>query len=257
MNDALLKQREWANRVYKWIHSLHGKGPKHVEQRRICLTRLLSNGELKEWEKGIVIHALGDAYAHTYVATIGGKQQEVAFGWIEGHAEPNSADLGRHHDYIAYNRGKYAAYVTNLYYALGGKDVNANALIQQLFKMSNDESQVPNTGNPEIDIKGEQRSFENFAKTKANYSYGFKPDPHALDDIEIPTPSISDMDSLMHKIENACCDKATNETVTSSSKPKGVPTAPLPATQKPAPSAWFQFWSGFGNAISQNGGFGP
>jgi RHS repeat-associated protein len=83
------KQEAWAWDVYNWLHSLHGGDNEAVKARRKCLGRLLGTPNLKPWVKGFLIHALGDAYAHTYDDGKGGR---AAYGFASGHAPWSSVD---------------------------------------------------------------------------------------------------------------------------------------------------------------------
>jgi RHS repeat-associated protein len=52
--------------VQEWLHSLHGGGPNGIAGRRSCIMNLLQGSKLDVWEKGFLIHALGDTFAHTW-----------------------------------------------------------------------------------------------------------------------------------------------------------------------------------------------
>lgn len=97
------------------LHSLHGGGPAQVAKRRDDLDALvrvaLEQGE-PDWRVGLIIHAYGDSYAHTYI----NGDEEHAYGWPLGHAEDGHAP-----DKIALAGPKYLTYVGRLYKALGGQ----------------------------------------------------------------------------------------------------------------------------------------
>lgn len=105
--------------IIKWLHSLHGGGEERVAARRACLEKLLANnlGNLSNWEKGLIIHALGDAYAHTYVSN----EKTEAYGDVWGHIfdvhEP---------DIIANHPDKYLEYLASLNRIFGGKVSDEN-----------------------------------------------------------------------------------------------------------------------------------
>jgi len=133
------RKGEWSKLVvYNWLHSLHGGGLAAILNRRKCLEDVLQGGmgALTSWQKGLLIHALGDSYAHTYNdnGIIG------AYGWPNGHG-PGSVpghrtDGGHWPDLIGNRPELYKAYVAQLYTSLGGTgDASAKPIIMRLFAM--------------------------------------------------------------------------------------------------------------------------
>lgn len=115
--------------IQEVLHSLHGGD---AIKRRDCLKKLLKEEKLKPWQKGLIIHAFGDAYAHSYVED--GKVK--AYGGITGHGIfPTAAGwvtnplglgnvFGGHPDSIGLHNNTYRKYVNDLYDVLktGGGD---------------------------------------------------------------------------------------------------------------------------------------
>lgn len=119
--DAIGALSRWrldqAEMIQDYLHSLSADPVK----RRCILTHLLQNPDLPPNQRGILIHALGDAYAHTF----------DLFG-EHGFAPPFGHTLGGHApDHIGNAPGKYEQYVQNLYGLLGGAadDPNLQAFL--------------------------------------------------------------------------------------------------------------------------------
>ncbi|WP_203292402.1 hypothetical protein [Maricaulis parjimensis] len=103
----------YRHRIVGVLHSLHGGGPEAVDRRRADLQRSLANRPAGEnadiWQSGLIIHALGDSYAHT--TGVGGDQG--AYGELYGHLFD-----GHSPDYVAMRPPVYRAYIEALYAAL-------------------------------------------------------------------------------------------------------------------------------------------
>lgn len=118
--DALWNKH--SKSLMKTLHSLHGGDHKAVARRRADLKSLLMEGRERgepDWKLGLIIHAYGDSYAHTYQKD--GK--EKAYGIPHGHAGD-----GHTPDKIGEFPDKYLAYVQGLYEALGGSGSASQAL---------------------------------------------------------------------------------------------------------------------------------
>jgi RHS repeat-associated protein len=104
--------------IQNYLHSLHGGKAIHVFFRRECLRCLLSGGvsSLKNWEKGLLIHALADSYAHT----AGSGDDAQAYGAPLGHAV-QSLTKWTNPDAIANSVEKYSDYIEALDSAVGSK----------------------------------------------------------------------------------------------------------------------------------------
>jgi RHS repeat-associated protein len=106
------EETAWAMDVYNWLHSMHGGNNAAVIARQKCLGRLLRTPNLKPWVRGFLIHALADAYAHTYDDGKGGRAS-YSFPW--GHANLAYADLGHETDAIGSWPAGYFQYIYQLY----------------------------------------------------------------------------------------------------------------------------------------------
>jgi len=102
-----------AGRIQDNLHSLTGGSPC---RRRCVLRTILRTQQLSTPQRGLIIHALGDAYAHTWFDWFGG---EHGFGAPFGHALAGHAP-----DHIGTDPGKYQNYVGSLYSAPGGAPNN-------------------------------------------------------------------------------------------------------------------------------------
>lgn len=95
-----------AERIQNYLHSLTDNPAK----RRCVLTHLLQQPGLQPWQRGLLLHALGDAYAHSW----------ELFG-EHGFPPPLGHAIGGHApDYIGNAPSKWQSYVQNLYGLLGG-----------------------------------------------------------------------------------------------------------------------------------------
>lgn len=115
-----------SKRLMKILHSLHGGDQKAVIKRRADLKSLLMEGRERgepDWKLGLIVHAYGDSYAHTYLKN--GK--ETAYGIPLGHAGD-----GHTPDKIGEFPDKYLAYIQSLYEALGGTGA-ANEALARLY----------------------------------------------------------------------------------------------------------------------------
>jgi RHS repeat-associated protein len=100
----------WSKQVYNCLHSLHGGDrAKSLERREQLHDYLKQNYQrLNVWQKGIMLHALGDAFAHT-------DANDDAWKWRLGHGLH-----GHLPDYISHDPEKFGKYVRTLYSALNG-----------------------------------------------------------------------------------------------------------------------------------------
>jgi len=108
--------------VQYYLHSLRGNDPTKLREYLECL---LKSGKFTEEEKGLLVHALGDTYAHAYpeIARRPGRSgqpyatgNEVLYSPGLGHAL-----AGHTPDYIGNNPAKYGRYVDQLYSSLSGQ----------------------------------------------------------------------------------------------------------------------------------------
>jgi hypothetical protein len=106
----------WRNDVTGVLHSLHGGNRDAVEKRREQIRRAIARSIAdpdRDWLTGILMHAYGDAYAHTKGEL--GASDEAAYGVWTGHAIPSL--FGDDPDDIKNPRTepKYFAYIDDLY----------------------------------------------------------------------------------------------------------------------------------------------
>ncbi|WP_152025180.1 hypothetical protein [Congregibacter litoralis] len=138
----------WRNDVTGVLHSLHGGDNTAVAERRDAISKALSTSiknPKQDWLSGLLIHALGDAYAHT--ANAYGSITENAYGpWI-GHAIPSL--LHRNPDAIRrpLARKKYLGYVTNLYDVLRQDSSSDTEFAKILDFLAGFECKSDNCGN--------------------------------------------------------------------------------------------------------------
>jgi RHS repeat-associated protein len=111
LDDLSAEERTELNDIQNYLHSLHGGKAFDVFLRRECLRCILMtfSSSLKNWEKGLLIHALADSYAHTR----GSDDDPKAYGRPFGHAAP-SAFTFTDPDVIANSPDKYSDYIDAL-----------------------------------------------------------------------------------------------------------------------------------------------
>src|SRR5262249_23236953 len=98
---------------------------------------------LQTWERGILIHALGDAYAHShevqnYLAINGIPvsvgSEDVAFSFPLGHFQADN-DLGHEYDLIGYRPQLYQQYIQQLWSVLGTISPNPSGADQSYLNI--------------------------------------------------------------------------------------------------------------------------
>lgn len=106
---------EWRDDITGGLHSLHGGDSDAIMARREELANILRDtlqDEKLDWMSGMLIHALGDAYAHTKNEYL--RPEEKAYGKVFGHACAslfgNSPDKICRED----NKDKYLGYLQSL-----------------------------------------------------------------------------------------------------------------------------------------------
>lgn len=104
----------YRHRIIAILHSLHGGNESDVAARRERLSRLIGDadpaGPDYYWTTGLLLHALGDSFAHT-------RTDGQAYGELYGHAFD-----GHTPDNIGERSELYLAYVETLHEALAGTD---------------------------------------------------------------------------------------------------------------------------------------
>lgn len=185
------REYQWAKDINEVLHSLHGGDAEAVKKRRACLKKLLESGTLNTWEKGLVTHALGDAYAHT-------TKEDTAYPWPWGHFKPGGTDkpgtdLGHNVDAIARNPTKYQMYVLALYDALGGQSPMGNA---QLLTILNNAPKMP------MDKAAALKQMQGLA-TQFGYNNPYIPGLKK-EDQAMKSLSRQEVQVLINKIKKAC-----------------------------------------------------
>lgn len=133
-NKTPLTKDKYTQDAVTKLHSLHGGNLNAIKLRRDSIYNAISSN-LKQsnnfWKAGVLIHAYGDAFAHTKNF---GSESEVAYGPTIGHLIHSI--IGEDPDQITYkeNKQKYLAYVDKLYALLETKNANPKEL--QDFKES-------------------------------------------------------------------------------------------------------------------------
>lgn len=103
------------------LHSLHGGGSEQIDNRRRKLAELIRkyhglNARENDWKVGLLIHALGDSYAHVYSMDGG---SEKAYGPSFGHLN----EKGNYSpDSIQENFANYTQFTQALFESLAGND---------------------------------------------------------------------------------------------------------------------------------------
>lgn len=98
------------------LHSLHGGDSEKIKQRRTEVENGIKNNLKKTddvWKAGLLIHTLGDTYAHTYKKFW--TNDEVAYGPATGHL--GDSIFGEDPDSVTSpkTKVKYLAYIDNLF----------------------------------------------------------------------------------------------------------------------------------------------
>ena len=149
--DAMKASPEMASDIKKYLHSLTGGDPEKLRKYLACL---LKNPAFTEVGRGLLIHALGDAYSHTYLAdaivpTNGPyfptgpympmRKEETLYGPSPFLFGFNIGHLTSGHtpDYIASNPKNYGAYVDKLYENLKAMNGGAAAHPEMLDALKN------------------------------------------------------------------------------------------------------------------------
>jgi hypothetical protein len=113
------------------LHSIHGGKEEKVRKRREDLKQLITEAIKRgdpDWRVGLIIHAYGDSFAHTFTKM--GKEHSY---------KPPFGHAGHGHtpDKIGNFPKKYQDYVAGLYVALGGQSDPATALAGLLKILEN------------------------------------------------------------------------------------------------------------------------
>lgn len=199
------EQRRWMKEVMELIHSLHGGDP---AERQKCLKSLLQDPTLSREERGIVIHALGDAFAHTYSNANGG---EVAYdAGKDGHMVDTMK--GKCPDCLGNKRSseQHAAYFVSLCQTLGG---NLGACATCSARVSASLNAARSWTDRQMDRQQEDynisaRDYLRHEAKQLGFSAnaGWRPEFGGTSNYYRQL-SKAEIDSLMKKIKKACCVK--------------------------------------------------
>jgi len=175
--------------IQETLHSLHGGDSLEIGARRKCLEEMLksNNAELANWEKGLLIHALGDAYSH--VRSDSGRLK--AYGAPVGHLYDSLSK--NEPDVIANNPRSFIAYTAALNRALGGK-MDGQALARFQGHMTQ------RYQNQDAAIAGAKDYVSSNFGYRGNYS------PEGGKNLgPYPTLTNDQIRSFIEKVKNACC----------------------------------------------------
>lgn len=212
----MYKDNAWRRDVQRILHSLSGGDPKAMQ---VCLARMLKNKtlnpKLETWEKGFIIHALGDTYAHTYYDQ--GSNNSLLYDSPFGHLND-----GQTPEVLWNNRGKYDSYVENLFSALGG---TGNAKLDDFKEFLNKKGNISPISrtiegvNGDYQAYSEEDTIENsinkfdkrmtssnaFKKLKAEYrKYDPRHGMKTLPELVLHMPTHDEVQKLIDKIKDSC-----------------------------------------------------
>jgi RHS repeat-associated protein len=178
--------------VQQWLHSLHGGNAQAVQRRRACLAKMLRRGDLATWQKGFIIHALGDAFSHTFYSSRGTQ----AYGYPVGHGLH-----GTDPDNIALRQDVYQAYVSALYEALH----QGSGQVSQVSRLLDHAEQLP------VDIDMANVDMGSFVRS--NYGYNeedfewYRPEAGHVTYDPLPIPAPAAVQGLFREMKRSCdCD---------------------------------------------------
>ena len=185
---------QWMYDVMRVLHSLDGGDP---SARRECLDKLIRGGGLTAKELGSILHAFGDAFAHTYKRSDG---VEVSYDAPWGHGPDSAGDkfgVSTCPDNACKNPDKVSGYMISACQALGGRFAQCANCVGRL-----DLSKVPSK-NPQEYLgwfRGQAMHKDNGFKFPEN---GWHPG-HYNTDPSRPPISQSEMAAIIKKIQCAC-----------------------------------------------------
>ena len=102
----------WDRAIQESLHSLHGGDALEARRRRRCLESAIAGSGPANWEKGLLIHALGDSFAHTLGANGLGSAYASPMGHLRHSTDPDIPSNRRH---------LFRSYIGSLSRALGGR----------------------------------------------------------------------------------------------------------------------------------------
>lgn len=182
----------WGSDIQNYIHSLTGAwSPNH---RRCVLRCLLQRNDLQRWERGFLIHALGDSYAHSYFLF----GHEFPYPPFVGHLFAGHAP-----DYISSAPNKYGSYVNDLYRLLNyGNGTGVGALADLGQEMPGITAGLRGSG---AIIAAENNALLDFAQQQfGDIPPSFGPNNLGLDRSLQAPPLPFEVDQLMNLIKKGC-----------------------------------------------------
>jgi RHS repeat-associated protein len=219
--DAMRAPAENRTAVQEYLHSLTGGDPVKLRKYLGCL---IKNGGLSNVELGIVIHALGDAYAHAFphFKRIPGRENDKGNRWGGKDGGNMTSDgerlyspglghffQGHMPDYIASDPAKYGNYVDQLYELLSGLSDGMDAnpdMIDSIKALANG---LPQPGIGDFFFDATQNQIESDALRNLPGGYNDEYHPEWLDTPKDGTvQNDAFMSGLMDKIKNGikeCC----------------------------------------------------
>lgn len=202
MRMARRESRTELRNVQETIHSLHGGSGEEVNRVRTGLQDAVADGNVNDETRGIVIHALGDSYAHTRrveardASGVVTGTEEQAYGSPLGHGaqrQPNAPDV------ISNRPELFGEYVTALADALSrvsGEKVNQ----QQLDGIRKVVTGLPPGGN---DGRADTAALRGLAQNEFGYVDPYAPEtsPEATSE-RLPDLTQEQVNATMEEIRN-------------------------------------------------------
>jgi hypothetical protein len=191
------------------LHSLHGLAGQDLLNWRNCLKRMIQDPNLLLWEKGFVIHALGDSYAHTFEVE-GKPGVRKAYEYPVGHGRQ-----GHEPDIIANDPGLYKQYVDDLGSAFKGmfsgkSDMNRIAGLNTLAKRLAQEK-----ADKQEPWLGQNDLFEVYSRRRG-YKRKYTPDDTHNLDLDMYKPSEARVKKLIERMKGCLkkdpCDTTPGKT---------------------------------------------
>jgi len=185
------------------LHSLAGGD---AGKRRDCLQKLISDPRLPLFQRGVVIHAFGDAYAHSFRDTSGNEalyEYPVGHGSVGTLTDLANGTMGLGPDMPSRRPKLFAEYVNALFNALppGSMPSNSNRL-KEIVESLKDLPSHPIIADKILAAK---------LAAKFDYPRAYRPElgmhttnvPEAADDLGSLTKGM--IDQVIALINTACC----------------------------------------------------
>jgi hypothetical protein len=180
------KKAEFDILIHRVLHSLDGASPAQVAAWRTCLEKEIQNADTA-WKKGFLLHALGDAYAHTK----GKRGERGAYPTGLGHGLTGTAP-----DIPSKRPDLFRDYLGAVNRALGG-----NASSQMLDQISGRLTQRAGLLNREKKRRKNARALA----TELGYIDDFNPTPDAVDNERFPfPPTPAEVEAFLKEVQKRC-----------------------------------------------------